>query len=109
MVDEGRDHERSAAGQDYDDPLREKYSSLGARVAESGPEGLFEEIENLLPEGWREHIQQFPISALLIGFGVGMFLGMKKGDELLAAGSSMVSAAALANVNRVMQRTTGEA
>lgn len=100
------DHERSAAGMDYDFPMREKASQLGSKLAE-GPEKLFEELENLLPESWREHIAQFPIAAVLLGFGVGVWLGMKKGDELIAAGTSMVTAAAMSNVSQVMDRFGG--
>jgi len=101
------DHERSAAGLDFDYPIREKAASLGQTVAENGPEALLDEIENLLPEAWREHITSFPIAAVIVGVGVGIFLGMKKGDELLAAGSSMISAAAIANVTSAMERATG--
>lgn len=101
------DFERAAAGQDFDHTIRDRASSLGSSLAEHGPEALFEEIENLLPEAWREHIQSFPITAVVIGFGVGLFLGMKKGDELLAAGTSMISAAAMANITHVLDKSGG--
>lgn len=101
------DPERSAAGMDYDNPIREQAHNLGSAIAENGPEALFEEIENMLPDSWREHIRTFPIAALLIGFGVGVFLGMRKGDEIIAAGTSMITAAAMANVTNVMERATG--
>ena len=101
-------HERSAAGMDYDFPIREKASKLGNAIAENGPEALFEEIENLLPETWREQISAFPIAAVLLGVGVGVWLGMRKGDEIIAAGTSMITAAAVANVTRVMEHATGE-
>ncbi len=104
MATQGDDHERSAAGMDYDIPIREKASQLGSALAESGPGALFEEIENLLPESWRQHIADFPIAAILLGFGVGVWLGMKKGDEVIAAGSSMISAAAMSNVSQAMER-----
>jgi hypothetical protein len=100
-------HERSAAGMDFDFPIKEKASKLGSTLAENGPEALFEEIENLLPESWREHITQFPIVAVLLGLGVGMWLGMKKGDEVIAAGTSMVTAAAMSNVTHAMDRFGG--
>lgn len=100
-------HERSAAGMDYDNPIREKASKLGNAMAENGPEALFEEIENLLPESWREQIVQFPIAAVLLGLGVGVWLGMRKGDEIIAAGTSMVTAAAMSNVSRVMEHAAG--
>jgi len=92
---------------DYDFPMKEKASKLGSTLAESGPEALFQEIENLLPESWREHISQFPIAAVLLGFGVGLWLGMKKGDEVIAAGTSMVTAAAMSNVSAAMERFGG--
>lgn len=104
------DHERSAAGMDFeDDPIRERASSLGAAMAEGGPEALLDELENLLPEAWRDQIRTFPIAAVAVGIGVGVWLGMKKSDDILAAGSSMLSAAALANVSTMMDRTKGTA
>lgn len=98
------DHERSAAGMDYDSPIREKAASLGSSIAENGPEALFEEIENMLPESWREHIAAFPIAAMLVGLGVGIWLGMRKGDEVIAAATSMVTAAAMSNISHVMDK-----
>jgi hypothetical protein len=100
------EHERAAAGQDFDesDPLRERAASFGTRIVGEGPEAILDEVENLLPESWREQIRQFPVAAVLLGFGVGVWLGMRKGDEVLAAGSSMISAAAMANVSQVMDR-----
>ncbi len=100
------DTERSAAGMDYDFPIREKASKLGSALAADGPEALFEEIENLLPESWREHIRTFPITAVLLGAGIGVWLGMRKGDELIAAGTSMITAAAMENVTNVMHAAT---
>jgi len=87
-----------------DSPLHEKASKLADDFAEHGPEAILDEIENLLPEAWREHIARFPIAAILLGFGVGIWLGMKKGDELIAAGTSFVTSAAMANVNQVLDR-----
>jgi hypothetical protein len=101
------DHERSAAGMDYEDPIRERAANLGASIAQNGPEALFEEIENLLPETWREQISTFPVAAVLLGFGVGVFLGMRKSDEIIAAGTSLITSAAMANVNEVVGRFGG--
>ena len=101
------EYERSAAGLDYEEPARERAASYGASMADKGPEALFEEIENLLPESWREHIASFPISAMLLGFGAGIFLGMRKGDEIIAAGSAFVTSTAMANVQQVMSRVSG--
>ncbi len=109
MTNQGDDHERSAAGMDYDFPMKEKASRLGSTLAENGPGALFEQIENLLPQSWREQIAAFPIAAVLLGFGVGVWLGMKKGDELIAAGTSMVTAAAMSNVTQAMERFSGGA
>ena len=98
------DHERSAAGLDFEEPIRERAASIGAAMAEGGPEALFDELENILPEEWREHIRHFPLIAITLGVGVGVYLGMKKSDELLAAGSAMISAAAMANVSKILDR-----
>ena len=98
------DHERSAAGLDFDSPFKERAASLGAAMAEGGPQALFDELENLLPEEWREHIRTFPIVAIAVGVGVGVYLGMKKSEELIAAGTSLISAAAMANVGKMMDR-----
>jgi len=103
------DHERAAAGLDFDaDPIRDRASKLGNSIAENGPEALFEEIENLLPESWREQIVTFPIAALALGLGVGIWLGLKKSTEIISAGSSMLSAAAMANVSKVLNREDEE-
>ena len=103
------DHERAAAGMDFDSPIREHASNLGAAMAENGPEAFFEEIEKILPDSWRDQIRTFPIAAVLIGLGVGVFLGMRKGDEIIAAGTSMITAAAMSNVTNVMERAGGKA
>src|SRR5688500_6875444 len=91
-------HERAAGGLDFDDPIRERAASLGAAMAEGGPQALFEEIENLLPEEWQEHLRSFPLAAVRVGVGIGVFLGMKKGGDVIAAGSSLISAAAMPNI-----------
>ncbi len=101
------DHERAAAGMDYEDPIRERAASIGASIAENGPEALLDEIENLLPDTWREQISTFPVAAVLLGFGVGIFLGMRKSDEIIAAGTSLVTSAAMANVNQIVSRVGG--
>jgi hypothetical protein len=110
MVERNSDaYERSAAGLDYDDGegIRDKAEALGAKMVEEGPEALLDEIENLLPEAWREQIRAFPVAAMALGLGVGVWLGMKKSDEIIAAGSSLVSAAAMANVSQIMDKVKG--
>jgi hypothetical protein len=102
------EHERAAAGLDYDEQsnVRNGAAKLGAKMVEE-PEALLDEIENLLPEAWRDQIRAFPIAAVAIGLGVGLWLGMKKSDEIIAAGGSLISAAAMANVSEVMERMKG--
>lgn len=92
------------AGFDQDDPIRERAASLGEAFAQNGPSALFEEIENLLPEEWREQVRTFPITAVVLGVGIGVYLGMRRSDEVIAAGSTLVSAAVMANVGRFMDR-----
>lgn len=99
--DRGSDpYERSAGGMDYDDPIRERASTFGSTLASGGPEAFFDEVEKLLPEKWREHITHYPLTAIALGVGIGVFLGMKKGDQIIAAGSAAVAAAATANLNQ---------
>jgi hypothetical protein len=104
------DHERSAAGLDFEEEtLRNGAASLGAKIAEEGPEAFLDEIEQLLPETWREQIQAFPVAALALGIGVGIWLGMKKSDEVISAGTALLSSAAMANVSQVMDKVKGGA
>ncbi|HVR41853.1 MAG TPA: hypothetical protein VMS56_00260 [Thermoanaerobaculia bacterium] len=107
----GRDtdpYEEAAGGMDYDDDIRDRASDFGSRLASEGPEALLEQVEQLLPESWREQIRVHPLAALAIGVGVGMFLGLKKGDEVLAAGASLIAAAATANLNTVLSGLGGK-
>ena len=97
-------HERSAGGLDFDEDLRGRASSFGSQLAAEGPDALLGQVEELIPESWKEQIRTFPLAAIAIGVGVGLFLGMKKGDEVIAAGSSLVAAAATANLNAVLSQ-----
>jgi hypothetical protein len=102
------EHEQSMGGLGIDpDAIRDKAEHLGAKMMEEGPEVLLDEIENLLPEAWRDQIRAFPVAAIALGVGVGVWLGMKKSDEIIAAGTSLVSAAAMANVSQVMDKVKG--
>lgn len=85
---------------DYEQ-LTEKAHVLGERLAE-GPEALLQEVEDLLPQPVRDQIVAYPLTAMAIGVGIGIFLGIKKGDELLSAGAAMISAAVAANMNSVI-------
>jgi hypothetical protein len=95
------DFERSAGGMDFDDDPGRDREDPGASFLEGGPDAILEELENMLPDSWREQIVHFPLTALAVGFGVGVLLGMKKGDEILTAGSAMLSAAATANLSQI--------
>ncbi|MBV8517933.1 MAG: hypothetical protein JO197_11085 [Acidobacteria bacterium] len=89
------------------DALRDQAAALGQKVVENGPDAIFDEIENLLPEEWREHVRTFPLVAVTLGVGIGLWLGMRKSDEVLAAGTSLISAAAMANVSQVIDKMKG--
>ena len=93
------EYDRAAAGLDFDEPFRERASSWGQTLASHGPEAIFEEIDKMIPEAAREHISKFPITALALAFGAGLLLGFKKSEEVLAAGSAFVGAAASANLS----------
>ncbi|HEX8616963.1 MAG TPA: hypothetical protein VF911_05175 [Thermoanaerobaculia bacterium] len=82
-------------------------AAMGVKMAEEGPEALLDQIEELLPEEWREQIRAFPMTAVAVGLGVGIWLGMKKSDEIIAAGTALVSSAAMANVTQVMEKMKG--
>jgi hypothetical protein len=101
-------HERSAGGLDFDEDLRGRATSFGSQLASEGPEALFEQIEELLPESWRDQIRLHPLAAIALGVGVGVFLGLKKGDEVITAGSSLIAAAATANLNAVLSKARAE-
>jgi hypothetical protein len=88
----------------FDFPIREKAANLGQALANGGPQALFEEIENLVPEPVREQVQSFPLLAVIAGVGVGIFLGLRKGDEVLAAGAALVSAAATSSIAGALDR-----
>lgn len=97
-------HEQAAGGMDFDGDIRERVSDFGSRLATEGPEALLEQIEELLPESWREQVRLHPVAAVALGVGIGLFLGMKKGDQVIAAGSSLIAAAATANLNSALSR-----
>jgi hypothetical protein len=101
------DYESAAGGLNFDGDIRERVSDLGSRLASEGPGALLEQIEELVPDSWKEHIAQFPISAVVLGVGVGVFLGLKKGNEILTTGSSLIAAAAAANINSVLSGARG--
>src|SRR4051794_24911289 len=88
----------------FDFPIRERAASLGQALAEDGPEAFFEELENLIPAGVRDQIRNYPLLAIAAGVGLGVWLGMKKSEDIIAAGTSIVTAAAMSNVSAAMGR-----
>ena len=65
----GSDYDRSAAGMDFDDRIRERVASIGSRIAEEGPGAILDEIEELVPEPVRQQVSNFPIIAVILGTG----------------------------------------
>lgn len=100
------DFEKSAGGLDFDEESQSS-KDIGSRLLEGGPDALLEQLDDLIPEKWREQITHFPLTALALGFGVGLYLGMKKGDEIIQAGSAMLSAAATANMSQILSDLGG--
>ncbi len=94
------DYERAAGGLDFDEDAESK--NFGEAFLEGGPDALLDKIEEMLPDQWRDQIVRFPLTALAVGFGVGLFLGMKKGDDVITAGSAMLSAAATAQMTQIL-------
>lgn len=82
-------------------------SALGARIADEGPGPVLDDIDALIPEPWREQIGAFPLTAVAIGIGVGVWLGWKKSDDVLEAGMAILSAATASNVAQVMDKVKG--
>ena len=88
---------------DHDEePPKDRVAALGESLFKGGPGAVLDEIEEMIPEQWRDHIATYPIVAITIAFGIGVFLGMKKGEELIATGAAMISTAATANLNQVL-------
>ena len=88
--------------EDYSDEVRAHGEHLGERFATGGPRAILEELENLVPQSWRDQVAEHPIVAMLAGTVAGIFLGARVGDEMLAAGSALVSAAAAAHVRHLV-------
>lgn len=100
------DYERAAGGLDLDEEAESK--NFGESLLHGGPDALLEQIEEMLPDQWRDQIVRFPLAALAVGFGVGLFLGMKKGDDVISAGSAMLSAAATAQMTQILSDLGGD-
>ena len=82
----------------------ERAASLGQALAEDGPDAFFEELENLIPGAVRDQVRNYPLFAVIAGVAIGVWLGMKKSEDIIAAGSSLVTAAAMSNVSAAMGR-----
>lgn len=73
-----------------------------AAQSDDGVAMILEQVEQLVPPFVRDQVVKRPFTFVLIGLGVGLFLGAKKGDELLSAGAAMVTAALTANLNAML-------
>lgn len=100
------DYESSVGGLDFDEESSSR--NFGEALFEGGPDALLGQIEEVLPDQWREQIVRYPLTALAVGFGVGLFLGMKKGDDIITAGSAMLSAAATAQMTQILSDLGGD-
>lgn len=98
---EPEDHERAAGGMDYDETA--EADAAGAtdwrrRLETDGPLALLEDVEEMIPQPVRAQVERFPLAAVCIGVGVGIFLGMKKSEPILAAVTSALTATAARNL-----------
>lgn len=93
-------------GNRFEEPLRERASTLGEILIAQGPDAFLNEVEEMIPVTIREQIRSFPVVAVSLGIGVGIFLGLRKGDEVLAAGAALVSAAAGAVAGAAFNQAT---
>ncbi|MGK2856341.1 MAG: hypothetical protein ACSLFQ_03960 [Thermoanaerobaculia bacterium] len=75
-----------------------------AAQSDDGVAMILEQVEQLVPPFVRDQVARRPFTFVLIGLGVGLFLGAKKGDELLSAGAAMATAALTANLNGMLGR-----
>lgn len=70
--------------------------------SQGGPKAVLDEVEAMVPESWRQHISDWPIVSVAIGVAAGVFLGIRKGDEVISAASTMATAAASAHLSQVL-------
>lgn len=63
---------------------------------------ILEQIEEMVPPVVRTQVAKHPLTFVLLGLGVGLFLGAKKGDELLSAGATMLTSAVAANFHSML-------
>ena len=95
------DHARSAGGMDYDEAEdtsgADSPADWRSRLEEDGPLALLEDIEEMVPEPVRVQIERFPLAAVCVGVGVGIFLGMRKSEPIIAAVTTAITATAARN------------
>lgn len=82
-----------------EETLHEEAETEHDEPLEGGFALILEQVEEMVPPIVRTQVTRYPFTFLLLGIGVGIFLGAKKGDELLSAGTSMLTAAVAANLN----------
>ena len=97
------EYEKAAGGLDYDEDAagndRGAASEWADRLQQEGPLAMLEDIEEMVPEPVRAQVVSFPLTAIAVGLGVGVFLGMRKSEPILAA----VTAAATKNLGNVLR------
>lgn len=104
------DYERAAGGLDYDEPEETQRGAAGggadwqARLEQEGPLALLDDVEEMLPEPVREQVVRFPLAAVCLGVGVGIFLGARKSEPIIAA----ITAAVTANATRSLGSILGD-
>ena len=103
-MDSHENHERSAAGLDFDVPLKEHAEHFGRTLAQEGPGALLDQVEELIPPAVREQIQKYPLFAVALGVAAGVYLGLNKGEEILQAGATLLTAAAMSQVPGAQNR-----
>lgn len=84
--------------------FRARAEALGNAVAEHGPGVILDEVETLLPDNVRDVVRTFPMLAVVAGVGLGVWLGANKREEVISAGTALVSAAVMATVSQTMDR-----
>lgn len=90
---EADEYEKAAGGLDYDEDAGGTRNTgtddWTRRLQEEGPLSMLEDVEELLPEPVRTQVTNFPLTAVALGVGVGVFLGMRQSRTII----SMITAA----------------
>lgn len=95
------EYEKAAGGLDYDEDAGTssgKADGAGMdwseRLQQEGPLAILQDVEEMLPEPVRVQVASFPLTAVAVGLGVGLFLGMRKSEPIIAAITAAISSSA---------------